>query len=161
MSFSLGTILAQIVIFLILMALVAWKAVGPVAAMMNKRKQYINNQITEAETSREDSQKYLEQQKAELDKARQESREMIEQAKSQATAESKNVIEAAKKRSDLLIKEAQEEIVREREKAIASIRDEVADLSVLLASKVLEKEIDARDYSKEIDQLMKQVGSQR
>ncbi|WP_010630624.1 F0F1 ATP synthase subunit B [Sporolactobacillus vineae] len=161
MSFSLGTILAQIVIFLILMALVAWKAVGPVAAMMNKRKQYINNQITEAETSREKSQKYLEQQKAELDKARQESREMIEQAKSQATAESKNVIEEAKKHSDLLIKEAHDDISQEKAKAIAAIRDEVADLSVLLASKILEKEVNAKDYSKEIDQLMKQVGNQR
>lgn len=161
MSFSLGTILAQLVIFLILMALVAWKAVGPVAKMMEKRRKYINNQIAEAEKSHEESQKYLDQQKDELDKVRRESREMIEQAKSQAAAESKSIIDAAKNRSDLLIKEAHEEIDRERAKAIASIRDEVADLSVLLASKVLEKEINVKDYSKEIDQLMKQVGNQR
>ncbi|MDD9148258.1 MULTISPECIES: F0F1 ATP synthase subunit B [unclassified Sporolactobacillus] len=161
MSFSLGTILAQIVIFLILMALVAWKAVGPVAAIMEKRKKYINNQITEAENSREESQKYLAQQKVELDKVREESRAMIEQAKKQAAAESQGIIDAAKNRSDRLIKEAYEEINQEKEKAVASIRDEVADLSVLLASKLLEKEINAKDYSKEIDQLMKQVGNQQ
>lgn len=161
MSFSLGTILAQIVIFLILMALVAWKAVGPVAAMMEKRRKYINNQINEAESSRDEAQKYLDQQKSERDKMRRESRDLIEQAKSQAAAESKSIIDAAKNRSDLLIKEAHEEIESEKTKAIASLRDEVADLSVMLASKVLEKEINAKDYTKEIDQLMKQVGNQQ
>ncbi|MCO7125616.1 F0F1 ATP synthase subunit B [Sporolactobacillus shoreicorticis] len=161
MSFSLGTILAQLVIFLLLMVLIAWKAVGPVVAIMDKRKKYINSQITTAEKSREDSQKYLELQKEELDKVRRESHEMIEQAKSQANAEAKAIIEAAKNRSDLMIKDANEEIGLEKEKAIAAIRDEVADLSVMLASKVLEKEINPKDYSNEIDQLMKQVGNQR
>jgi F-type H+-transporting ATPase subunit b len=161
MQFTLGTILAQLVIFLILMALVSWKAVGPVARMLNKRKDYINKQISDAENSRTESHKYLEQQKAELDKVRQESRKIIDQAKQQAATESKSIVDAAENRSNLLIKEAHEEIKREREKAIVSIRDEVANLSVLLASKVLEKEIDAKDYSKEIDQLMKQVGNQQ
>lgn len=161
MSFSFGTIIAQLVIFLLLMVLVAWKAVGPVVAIVEKRKKYINNQITEAEKSREDSQKYLDQQKAELEKVRQESREMIEQAKSQGNAESKRIVEAAKNRADLLIKDANEEINLEKDKAIAAIRDEIADLSVLLASKVLEKEINPKEYSQEIDQLMEQVGNQR
>ncbi|WP_353948927.1 F0F1 ATP synthase subunit B [Sporolactobacillus sp. Y61] len=161
MQFSLGTILAQIVIFLILMALVAWKAVGPIARVMEKRRKYINNQINEAEGNRDEAQKYLDQQKSELDKMRRESRDLIEQAKSQAAAESKSIIDAAKNRSDLLIKEAHEEIDSEKAKAIASIRDEVADLSVMLASKVLEKEINAKDYTEEIDQLMKQVGNQQ
>ncbi|MCL1631271.1 F0F1 ATP synthase subunit B [Sporolactobacillus sp. CPB3-1] len=161
MSFDLGTIIAQLVIFLILMALVAWKAVGPVVAIMDKRKKYINNQISEAEKSREDSQKFLEEQKTELDKVRRESHDLIEQAKSRANAEAKAIVEAAKNRSDLMIKDANEEITLEKEKAIAAIRDEVADLSVLLASKVLEKEINPKDYAQEINQLIEQVGNQR
>lgn len=161
MSFSLGTILAQLVIFLLLMMLVAWKGVKPVAEIMDKRKKYINNEITEAEKNRKSAEDYLAKQKTELDQSREESRTMIEQAKKQASAEAQSIINAAKNRSDLLIKEAYEEINQEKEKAVASIRDEVADLSVLLASKLLEKEINAKDYSKEIDQLMKQVGNQQ
>ncbi|WP_100486814.1 F0F1 ATP synthase subunit B [Sporolactobacillus pectinivorans] len=161
MSFSLGSIVFQLVVMLLLMIFVAWVGVKPVLAIMDKRNKYINNQIDSAEKSRTDAESYLAKQKAEVDKVREESHEIIEQAKSQASAEAKSIIDAAKNRSDLLIKEAHEEISQEKEKAIASIRDEVADLSVLLASKVLEKEVNAKDYSKEIDQLMKQVGNQR
>ncbi|RYL95205.1 ATP synthase F0 subunit B [Sporolactobacillus sp. THM7-4] len=161
MSFSIGDIVFQLVIFLLLMVFVAWVGVKPVIAIMDKRKKYINNEISEAEKSRKESEDYLAKQKEELDKVREESRSMIEQAKRQAATEAQGIIDAAKNRSDRLIKEAHEEINREKEKAVASLRDEVADLSVLLASKVLEKEVNASDYTKEIDQLIKQVGNQR
>lgn len=146
---------------LLLMAFVSWIGVKPVLAIMDKRNKYINNEIDEAEKNRKSAEEYLARQKDELDKVREESRAMIEQAKKQASAEAQSIVDAAKNRSDLLIKDAHEEINREKEKAVASIRDEVADLSVLLTSKLLEKEINAKDYSKEIDQLMKQVGNQR
>lgn len=161
MSFSLGSIIFQLVVMLLLMIFVAWVGVRPVLGIMDKRNKYINGQIDSAEKTRTDAEAYLAQQKAELEKVRKESRGIIEQAKSQAAAEAKSIKDAAKNQSDLLVKEAQEEIGQEKEKAIAAIRDEVADLSVLLASKILEKEVNAKDYSKEIDQLMKQVGSQR
>lgn len=161
MSFSLGSIIFQLVIMLLLMVFVTWVGTKPIVAIMDKRKKYINNQIDSAEKTRTDAQDYLAKQKAELDKVRESSHDIIEQAKAQAATEAKGIVDAAKNQSDLLIKEAHDEISQEKEKAIAAIRDEVADLSVLLASKILEKEVNAKDYSKEIDQLMKQVGNQR
>ncbi|RYM05567.1 ATP synthase F0 subunit B [Sporolactobacillus sp. THM7-7] len=161
MSFSLGTILAQLIIFLILMALISWVGVKPVVEIMNKRKQYISGEIDAAEKSRKESAEYLAKQKEALDKVREESRDIIEQAKKQAQNEAQSIIDDAKTRSERLIKEAHEEINREKDKAVAALRDEVADLSVLLASRMLEKEINPKDYSKEIDELMKQVGNQR
>lgn len=161
MSFSLGTILAQIVIFLILMALVAWKAVKPVAQIIEKRRKYINYEIDEAEKNHKASEDYLAKQKAALDQVRAESRELIEQAKEQAKAEAQSIIDAAKERSDRLIKDAHEEISQEKDKAVAALRDEVADLSVMLASRMLEKEINPKDYTKEIDELIRQAGNQK
>lgn len=161
LSFSLGNIIFQLIVMILLMIFVTIVGVRPVVSVMEKRKKYINNQIDGAEKNRQDAEAYLAEQKAEVERIREEAHGIIEQAKSQANAEAKSIIEAAKNRSDLLIKDANEEISLEKEKAIAAIRDEVADLSVLLASKVLEKEINPKDYSTEIDQLIKQVGNQR
>ncbi|MCQ2010790.1 MAG: F0F1 ATP synthase subunit B [Sporolactobacillus sp.] len=161
LSFSLGSIIFQLVVMILLMIFVAVVGVRPVVAIMEKRKKYINSQIDDAEKKSQDAESYLAEQKSEIERIRNEAHGILEQAKSQASAEAKAIIEAAKNRSDLMIKDANEEIGLEKEKAIAAIRDEVADLSVLLASKVLEKEINPKDYSNEIDQLIKQVGNQR
>ncbi|MBM7658969.1 F-type H+-transporting ATPase subunit b [Sporolactobacillus spathodeae] len=161
MSFSIGNILFQLVIMLLLMIFVTKIATKPVVSIMDKRNKYINSQIDGAERSRQEAETYLKEQKEELEKVRAQSLEVLDQAKNQAQSEAKSVLDAAKERSELMVKEAQEEINREKEQAIASIRDEVADLSVMLASKILEKEINAKDYTKEIDQLMKQVAIQR
>jgi F-type H+-transporting ATPase subunit b len=161
LSFSLGNIIFQLVVFILLMIFVAIVGVRPVIAIMEKRKKYINSQIDDAEKKSQNAESYLAEQKSEIERIRNEAHSILEQAKSQASAEAKAILEAAKNRSDLMIKDANEEIGLEKEKAIAAIRDEVADLSVLLASKVLEKEINPDDYSKEIDQLIKQVGNQR
>ncbi|CAM3128316.1 F0F1 ATP synthase subunit B [Sporolactobacillus spathodeae] len=161
LSFSIGNILFQLVIMLLLMIFVTKIATKPVVSIMDKRNKYINSQIDGAERSRQEAETYLKEQKEELEKVRAQSLEVLDQAKNQAQSEAKSVLDAAKERSELMVKEAQEEINREKEQAIASIRDEVADLSVMLASKILEKEINAKDYTKEIDQLMKQVAIQR
>lgn len=161
LSFSVGTIVFQLVIMILLMLFVTKIGTKPVISIMEKRNQYINSQIDGAEKSRQEAETYLKQQKEELEKTRAQSLELLDQAKHQAAVEAKNVLDAAKQRSELMVKEAQEEIGREKEQAIASIRDEVADLSVLLASKILEKEINAKDYTTEVDQLMKQVAIQK
>ncbi|MFT8319183.1 MAG: F0F1 ATP synthase subunit B [Sporolactobacillus sp.] len=161
LTFSLGSIVFQLVVMILLMMFVTWIGTKPIVAIMEKRKKYINNQIDGAEKSRQDAETYLKQQKEELEKVRAQSLEVLDQAKHQAAEEAKNALNAAKERSDLMIREAQEEINREKESAISSIRDEVADLSVMLASKILQKEVNAKDYSAEIDQLMKQVANQR
>ena len=59
-----------------------------------------------------------------------------------------------------LIEDAKIEINREKEKAISSVRDQVAGLSVLLASKIIEKEMTEAEQQQTIDQFMRQVGEQ-
>lgn len=161
LTFSLGTILFQLIIMILLIAFVTWIGTKPIVKIMAQRNRYINDQIDNAEKSRQDAETFLTQQKEELEKVRTQSLAVMEQAKQHAAEEAKGILTAAKERSDLLVKEAREEITREKEEAISSIRDEVAELSVLLASKILEKEINAKDYSNEVDQLMKQVASEK
>ncbi|MTT30999.1 F0F1 ATP synthase subunit B [Terrilactibacillus sp. BCM23-1] len=158
LEFHLGTILFQLVVFIILMIIIGKIGTKPVVEMMRKRQNFINEQINSAETSRKEAEAFLAEQKSELDKVRQEAHSIIERAKKQGESEADSIISAAKDRADRLVAEARVEITREKDLAIASLRDEVADLSVLLATKILEKEIDAKQYDKEMNQVLKEVG---
>ncbi|MFC4545014.1 F0F1 ATP synthase subunit B [Paenactinomyces guangxiensis] len=158
LEFHLGTMLSQLVIFIILMLLVSKFALRPILGTMKKRQSHIENQISEAEKNREDAIKLVEEQKEALNKARLEAKEMIERAKSQKEREAEEIIQKAQERAERMIQEATTEIQREKEKALADLRDEIGALSVQLASKMLEQELDQKGQSKLVDRYLEQVG---
>jgi F-type H+-transporting ATPase subunit b len=157
-SFSWGTMLSQLVIFIILMLLVSKYALRPLLATIKKREDYIDDQISSAEQNRKQAEELLEEQKEVLKQARLEAKEMIERAKVQKEKEAEQIIQDAQTKAERMIQEAKAEIAREREKAIATLRDEVGTLTVQLATKVLEKEVDEKGQSQLVDRYMEQVG---
>jgi F-type H+-transporting ATPase subunit b len=158
LSFSLGDILFQLVVFLILMLIVSKLAARPVLEMMKKRQDHIDEQLKNAEESQKQAQALLEEQRAELKKTREEASQILESEKKRAEQQANEIVNLAKERAERLIEDAKEEIETERVKAVASLRDEVAHLSLLLATKVLEKEVDKSAHEKAIDDFVKQVG---
>ena len=68
------------------------------------------------------------------------------------------ILNAANARAERLLEDAKVEISRERDKAVANVRDQVASLSVLLASKIIGKQMDEKTQQETIEQFMRQVG---
>jgi F-type H+-transporting ATPase subunit b len=157
-SINFGDMLFQVVIFLILLFIVRKYAMGPAMSVMEKRQQHIESQIASAEKARTDAESLLEEHRAALKAARDEAHALVERAKKQSEVEAKDILDSAQARSERMIEEAKAEINRERDKAISSVRDQVAGLSVLLASKIIEKEMDEKQQQATIDQFMRQVG---
>lgn len=153
-----GTMLFQVVVFLVLLWIVKKFAIGPAMGVLEKRQQQIENQISTAEKNRAEAETLLKEQKQALQQAREEAHQIIERAKKQSELEAKEILEAAQKRSERMIEEARAEITREKDKAVAELRDQVASLSVMLAAKVIEKELDQSQQQEVIDQFMEQVG---
>lgn len=158
LAFHWGTTIATLLIFVGLMLLIAKFALRPMLETMKKREDHIENQIKTAETNRVEAEKFLAEQREALNEARLEAKEIIERAKAQKEREAEEILNQAQERAERMIKEATNEIQREKEKAIASLRDEVGTLTVQLASKMLEKELDAQGQSKLVDRYLEQVG---
>ncbi|AMA71638.1 MULTISPECIES: F0F1 ATP synthase subunit B [Aneurinibacillus] len=157
---QLGTLLFQVVVFLILLALVSRFAMKPAMSVLQKRQEHIEGQIAAAEKANAEAQALLKQQQAELKKVREEAQSILETKKKQAEDEAEQIIAAAQERAERMVEEAKLEINREKEKALASVRDQVAGLSVLLASKIIEKEMSQAEQQDTIEQFMRQVGGQ-
>src|SRR5699024_2739095 len=96
-----------------------------------------------------------------LRQTKQETQELIEDARVAGTKLEEDIVAKAKEEADRITKAAQEEIQNEKEKALQELQDKVASLSVLIASKVIEKEISAQDHNDLIEQNIKEVGEER
>lgn len=155
-----GTALYTLLTFAILLILLKKWAWGPIMNMMKQREEFVANEIETAERNRKEAEKYLEEQRAEIQKARQESQTIIENAKKISEKQGQDIVAAAKAEAERVKESALVEIQRERDLAVASLREQVASLSVLIATKVIEKELDEKEQEKLIQDYLKEVGEE-
>lgn len=148
----------QILGFLVLLLLLKKFAFGPIMDMMEKREQHVAEQIQSAEKNRDEAEKYLKEQREAIQEARQEAREIVENSRQQSEQQANEIIEEARKKAEREQRERMAEIEREKEEAINAVREQVSSLSVLVASKVIEKELDEKEQEKLIEDTLKEVG---
>ncbi|MEK3906191.1 F0F1 ATP synthase subunit B [Oceanobacillus sp. FSL W7-1309] len=156
-----GDMLVQLAFFIILLALLKKFAWGPLMNKMQEREEYVAGEIEAAEKSRLEAEKASKDAAAQLNQVREEAQKLIEDAKAAGAKQEQDIVEAARKEADRLILAAQADIQNEKEKALQALQDKVASLSVLIASKVIEKEISAQDQEKLINDYIKEVGEER
>ncbi len=149
--------LVQLICFVILLFLVIKFAMKPAMRVLNERQNHIHAQITGAEEANKKAASLVEEQLAKLEEAKREAQAIIEQAKKQKDAEGDQIIKAAQERAERLIKDAASEIENEKNRAIAELREQVGTLSVLLASKIIENEVDDKYNGAMINDFLKQV----
>lgn len=160
-GFRWPDMLVQLIFFLVLLALVKKFAWGPLMNKMEEREHYVANEIEEAEKSRVEAEKASKEAAEQLNQVRAEAQKMIEDAKAAGAKQEEQIIESAKQEAQRLKEAAQADIQNEKEKAIQALQDKVASLSVLIASKVIEKELSEQDQEKLINEYIKEVGEER
>ncbi|MGC2841622.1 ATP synthase F0 subunit B [Bacillus velezensis] len=161
LSFNGGDILFQLLAMLVLLALLKKFALGPLLNIMKQREDHIAGEITSAEERNKEAQKLIEEQRILLKEAKQESQSLIENAKKLGEKQKEDIIQAARAESERLKEAARTEIVKEKEQAVSALREQVASLSVLIASKVIEKELDEQAQEQLIQDYLKEVGESR
>lgn len=155
---NIGDILATLTIFILLMLLLKKFAWGPLMGVMQQREDLIASEIETAENSRQESQKMLEEQRSLLKEARTQAQEIVETAKKQGEVSRQDIIATARTEASRMKDAAVQEIANEREKALAAVREEVVALSMLAASKVLNKEISEEDNRQLINETIAKAG---
>ncbi|NEU30401.1 F0F1 ATP synthase subunit B [bacterium LRH843] len=152
-----GSAIYQLVAFLTLLFFLNKFALKPLMGIMEKREQQVSEQIDLAEEKSKEAEAFVAEQRKELEKARVEAQEIINQAKKLSEQQGQDIIEQARENAERVKDSALAEIQREKEQAVASLREQVASLSVLIATKVIEKELDAKEQEKLVEEYLKEV----
>lgn len=136
-----------VVFFLLLWVLkkFAWK---PLLSALEGREQSIRADLERAENARVEAERLLAEHKKMLDRADAESRAIIEEARKTAEALKHDIVEKASEQARQMTNQAKAEIQREKETALSQLRNEVADLAIQAASKILRESLDDEKHRK-------------
>ncbi|WP_209973921.1 F0F1 ATP synthase subunit B [Paenibacillus eucommiae] len=150
-----------IVAFVALFLLLRKFAFGPLFGIMEERKRLITEQIQTTEQNRLQSEQLLAEQKQAMQDVRKEAHEIIEQARSISSKQGDEIIGQAKTEAHRLKNEAVKDIENEKNKAISALRSQVSAMSVMIASKIIEKQIDEKSQEQLVEHYLKEVGGKQ
>lgn len=155
-----GTLLAQILNFVLLFVFLRIVAWPPLVKAMEARRQRIEEQITAAEAERKEAERARLQREEALATARADAQAIIDRAERVAADQSKALLDEARAQAERIRTDAEEGIAREREAALAALRGEVADLALLAAGKVLGQRVGEPEDRRLVEEFITEVGRQ-
>lgn len=153
-----STVIFAIINFCILVVGLKVFLYKPVCNMLDSRKEEVTNNLNSAEEAKLEAQKLKDEYAAQLQNARSEAQDIINQAAKIGEQTKADIVSEAREEAARLTAKAQADIAREKTEALNEIRNEIADLAVLAASKVVGKTIDVADHQNMVDNFVKEVG---
>lgn len=124
----------------------AW---GPILGAVNAREEGIQSDLDQAKSEREEAASLLAEHKKQMSEARREAHQIIQDGKDAGERLRREIEEKARTEGHTMIERAREEIQRERDAAIDSLRRESVDLALAAASKLIQENLDA-DKNREL-----------
>ena len=156
---TLGTILAQMLNFFILVWILARFAFKPLVSMMLERKERIAKDLADAQAARNEAEQFKADYAAQIANARQEAQQIVEKAVQQSEATTREQLAAAREQIEHEKERARQDIVNERDRAMNNLRNEVISLSVAMATKVVAKDMDSETNTKLIEDAIAKLDS--
>ncbi|MDD2533081.1 MAG: F0F1 ATP synthase subunit B [Eubacteriales bacterium] len=123
----------------------------PIMKMLRKRQDEVAAVIQDADLRLREAEEKIATADLRLDQSSREAAELVSSARSQAEIQSESILQDARRESATRLTRADNEINRLRVAMLNNIRDEVADLSVSIASKVIGSAIDAKRQREMVD----------
>lgn len=158
---SIATLIAQIINFLILVAILTKLAYKPLLKILSDRRMKIQENLDTAEEEKLTAQKLRQEYLDRLNEARIQAQNIVDKAAKIAEQNKEAILKEAREESVKLLKTAQEEIRRERDKALNELRAEVVTLSIAAASKIIGKNIDQESNSRLVDDFINKLDSEK
>ncbi|MCG1009898.1 F0F1 ATP synthase subunit B [Salinicoccus sp. ID82-1] len=155
---AIGNSLIQLAAFIVLLLVLSYFVWKPLKKVMDEREQLIHSEIDDAEQRRMEAVSLKEENEAVLRNTQAEISEMMDNAKEQAKKEQEAIIHDANTRANQMMEDAKADIEREKQKAIRDINDQVADISVLIAEKMISKEINKQDQKDLVARYLQEAG---
>ena len=153
-----GLMIWTVISFVILLILL-WKvAYKPITRALKKREETIRNTLEEAKKNRESAEALVEKYEAQIAQARDEAQKILAEGKSLGENVRKEIIQKAHEEANQIVKRAQAEIEFQKEKALMELKEKIADLTIMAASKVVAKSLDKKDHEQLLEEYVSKVG---
>ena len=141
---------------LVLLKAIAW---GPLLKALDSRQETIRKSLDDAEQAKLELERLQLESAQIIRQARVEAESIISDSRSDAERLREEMRQKAKSEAEGIVKNAERQIQLETTRALQQIRQEAIDLSVMIASKIIQKNLTKQDNERLIDETLKQVES--
>jgi len=152
-----GLFIWTIITFLVLLLLLAKFAWKPLLAALEARRETIRKSLDDAQQAKVELEKLHQESAQILRQARIDAATIVSQSRTDAQSLREELNKKAQTEADSIVKNAQKAIQIETQAALSQIRREVGDLSISIASKLLERNVSKADNSRLIDETLRQI----
>jgi len=150
-----------LITFGVLLVLLAKFAFKPIAEALDRRGQMIKAQLDDAQKLRVEAKTLMDDYQKQIAEARAEAGKIIEESRQLGEKVRKEVVDKANSEASAIVSRSQEEIIRQKEKGIQEMKDTIASLSVQIAGRIIEKEVNAATHQQLIDGLITDLAKVR
>ncbi len=150
-------LIAHAISFLIFLFLVRGAFNAIIFPPMRERRERIRAEFERIEQEKGEIQKLRQEYEAHLKKMDAASRRRIQEAVAEGQRVAAEIREAARKETQEMLARAREEIVIEHDKARVLLKNEVVQLAVEIAGKVIQEELTAEKHRQLVDDFLAEV----
>ncbi len=149
--------LANLVIIFLILKKFLFK---PVQKVMTERQNQVDKIYSDADENLSTAKELKQEYEQRLASARQEADSLIKTATQNAQRKSDQIVAEANSQASHVKQKAEAEIEQQKKQMLKDVRNEISEIAVGIASKVVEREIGQKDYDGFVDEFIQNVGEQ-
>jgi F-type H+-transporting ATPase subunit b len=158
LGINLTYLISQIVNFVLLLVLLRMFLYKPIVGMLDRRSEKIKTDLQEAEEARSKAEAAKQEYEEQLEEAREERRSIVAQATEQAEKMREDILAKARAEAQEIVTKTQDEVEYERRQALLGAQDQIADLAIAAAGKVIGESLDEKAHRRLIQEFIAEVG---
>ena len=155
------TLIAQICNLFIQLLIVKIFFLDKIKAVLDKRRETADKQITDAEAAKSEAAAIKQTYEENMRQAKTKADDMILSAQKTAAQRSEEIISQAQKQAAQIKTKAASVIEMEKKKAINEAKNEISELAMAIAGKVVARELNDADQDGMIDRFIEELGDQK
>jgi F-type H+-transporting ATPase subunit b len=156
-----GLFIWTIATFLVLLTLLAKFAWGPLLKVLDERQAVIRKSLDDAQQARLELERLQRESAQIIAQARTDADNIVTQSRADAERLRQELRQSARNEAATIVKNAERQIELQTQQALRQIRQEAVDLSVMIASKLLGRNLTREDNDRLIQQTLEQFEAQR
>ncbi len=147
----------QIINFLVLLVLLTKFLFVPMFKVVDERRENIKAELDNAAESREKAASLVSQYQDKIESARDDAAKIIADAEKRGNERREEIIVEAREEAKRIKERAMEEIDQSKRQALSHLRDEVSDISLLIAQKFLTESVDSKLHQNLVKEFVNQL----
>ncbi len=153
-----ATLIVTIINLFIQMYIVKRFFLDKVLAILDKRREAADQEIEQAQAAKDEALSIKETYEENMKQAKAEANEILLSAQKTATARSEEIISEAKTQAAQIKEKASQDIALEKKNALNGAKDEISDIAMAIAEKVVERELSAEDQEDLVNRFINDLG---